>query len=254
MQAGIELGIVGRPQTIPLKQAAAAIGQSRLMRAYKDALRKHGMTAAQVLLTRDDLANRRRYLNARNALYALLAWKVVPIINENDTVATEEIRYGDNDRLAARVAQLVMADALILLSDVDGFYTADPVTDPGADLASLVFSFNGEIVQTIRPEGRTYANDNLLLDLSGSRPPVSGRYTLALQATNVNGQSRSRSIPLSVDLEPPTITAVSPADGATLFADGPTMPLEFEVSATDDVGIASVSVIGDRAQGLGTDR
>ena len=121
------------------------------------------------------------------------------------------------------------------------------VKDPGADLASLVFSFNGEIVQTIRPEGRTYANDNLLLDLSGSRPPVSGRYTLALQATNVNGQSRSRSIPLSVDLEPPTITAVSPADGATLFADGPTMPLEFEVSATDDVGIASVSVIGDRA-------
>jgi len=107
-------------------QAAAAAGQVQLVHAYQDALGVNGISAAQVLLTPEDTENRRRFLNARGTLLKLLEHSVVPIINENDTVATEEIRYGDNDRLAARVAQLVMADALILLSDVDGLYTADP--------------------------------------------------------------------------------------------------------------------------------
>jgi len=107
-------------------QAAAAAGQVQLVHAYQDALGVNGISAAQVLLTPEDTENRRRFLNARGTLQKLLEHSVVPIINENDTVATEEIRYGDNDRLAARVAQLVMADALILLSDVDGLYTADP--------------------------------------------------------------------------------------------------------------------------------
>jgi glutamate 5-kinase len=107
-------------------QAAAAAGQVQLVHAYQEALGVNGISAAQVLLTPEDTENRRRFLNARGTLLKLLEHSVVPIINENDTVATEEIRYGDNDRLAARVAQLVMADALILLSDVDGLYTADP--------------------------------------------------------------------------------------------------------------------------------
>ena len=107
-------------------QAAAAAGQVQLVHAYQEALRVQGIAAAQVLLTPEDTENRRRFLNARGTLAKLLEHRVVPIINENDTVATEEIRYGDNDRLAARVAQLVMADALVLLSDVDGLYTADP--------------------------------------------------------------------------------------------------------------------------------
>jgi glutamate 5-kinase len=107
-------------------QAAAAAGQVQLVHAYQEALGLHGITAAQILLTPEDTENRRRFLNARGTLAKLLEHRVVPVINENDTVATEEIRYGDNDRLAARVAQLVMADALILLSDVDGLYTADP--------------------------------------------------------------------------------------------------------------------------------
>jgi len=113
-------------------QAAAAAGQVQLVHAYQEMLGRHDIIAAQILLTPEDTENRRRFLNARGTLARLLERSVVPIINENDTVATEEIRYGDNDRLAARVAQLVMADALVLLSDVDGFYTADPGDDPDA--------------------------------------------------------------------------------------------------------------------------
>ncbi len=107
-------------------QAAAATGQVRLVNAYQEALSRHGITVAQILLTPDDTEIRRRFLNARGTLEKLLEHEVIPVINENDTVATDELRYGDNDRLAARVAQLVMADGLVLLSDIDGFYTADP--------------------------------------------------------------------------------------------------------------------------------
>ena len=107
-------------------QAAAAAGQVQLVHAWQEALGVHDIVAAQILLTPEDTENRRRFLNARGTLQKLIERQVIPVVNENDTVATEEIRYGDNDRLAARVAQLVMADALILLSDVDGLYTADP--------------------------------------------------------------------------------------------------------------------------------
>lgn len=120
------------------KQAAAAVGQSLLMHAWEEALAPHGLMAGQVLLTRDDTERRRRWLNGRATLEALLAHGVIPVVNENDTVATEEIRYGDNDRLAARAAQLGRADLLILLSDVDGLYTADPRRDPNARHLPLI--------------------------------------------------------------------------------------------------------------------
>ena len=120
------LGINPRRSRLEELQAAAAAGQVQLVHAYQEALAEHDIVAAQVLLTLDDTENRRRFLNAKGTLNRLLEHRVVPVINENDTVATEEIRYGDNDRLAARVAQMVMADGLVLLSDVDGFYTADP--------------------------------------------------------------------------------------------------------------------------------
>ena len=126
------LGLRKRALTLPEKQAAAAAGQSALMRAWETALEPHGAACAQVLLTRDDTEVRRRWLNARATVETLLSLGVVPVVNENDTVVTEEIRYGDNDRLAARVAQLVGADVLVLLSDVDGLYTADPRKDPAA--------------------------------------------------------------------------------------------------------------------------
>jgi glutamate 5-kinase len=121
-----------RPLTLPEKQAAAAAGQSALMRAWEEALEPHGLAAAQILLTRDDTEVRRRWLNARATVETLLQLGLVPVINENDTVVTEEIRYGDNDRLAARAAQMIGADVLVLLSDVDGLYTADPRSDPDA--------------------------------------------------------------------------------------------------------------------------
>jgi len=140
-----DLGIVGRPRTIPLKQAAAAIGQSRLMRTYKEAFRSHGVTVAQVLLTRDDLANRRRYLNARNTLMTLLEYGIVPVINENDTVVVDEIRFGDNDNLSAMVTNLVEANLLVILSDVDGLYDRDPKNDPQARLLPVVERITEEI-------------------------------------------------------------------------------------------------------------
>ena len=140
------LGINKQRARLEELQAAAAAGQVQLVHAYQEALRRHEIAAAQVLLTPEDTENRRRFLNARRTLGKLLERSVIPIINENDTVATIEIRYGDNDRLAARIAQLVMADALILLSDVDGFYTADPGSSVDAEHIPVVSSINSEIL------------------------------------------------------------------------------------------------------------
>jgi glutamate 5-kinase len=140
------LGMNKRRAKLEDLQAAAAAGQVQLAHAYSEALSEHEITTAQVLLTPEDTENRKRFLNARGTLGRLIERRVVPVINENDTVATEEIRYGDNDRLAARVAQLVMADALILLSDVDGFYTADPATDSSATLIAEVGSITDEMM------------------------------------------------------------------------------------------------------------
>jgi glutamate 5-kinase len=127
-----------RPRTIPEKQAAAAVGQSYLMAAWEQAFRRHGLQVAQVLLTGGDLADRRRFINAQNTLAALLEYRVVPVINENDTVAVDEIRVGDNDTLSATVAVLVGADLLVILSDIDGLYTGDPRNDPKAVLIPTV--------------------------------------------------------------------------------------------------------------------
>ncbi|WP_332765815.1 glutamate 5-kinase [Phenylobacterium sp.] len=139
------LSISRKALTLPEKQACAAAGQSALMRAWEEALEPHGLAAAQVLLTRDDTEVRRRWLNAHATLSTLLALGCVPVINENDTVVTEEIRYGDNDRLAARVAQMIGADVLVLLSDIDGLYTADPRHDPDARHLPRVSHLTAEI-------------------------------------------------------------------------------------------------------------
>ncbi|WP_165184148.1 glutamate 5-kinase [Caulobacter soli] len=140
------LGLTGaKSLTLPEKQAAAAAGQSVLMRAWEEALEPHGVGAAQILLTRDDTEVRRRWLNARATAETLIALNVIPVVNENDTVVTEEIRYGDNDRLAARVAQMVGADLLVLLSDIDGLYTADPRRDPTATHIERVSEITPEI-------------------------------------------------------------------------------------------------------------
>jgi glutamate 5-kinase len=141
-------GILKLPFTelaLEQSQACASVGQIRLARAYQEALEPHGITTAQVLLTLDDSADRRRYLNSRATLEALLALGAVPIVNENDTIATDEIRYGDNDRLAAQIAVTVGADQLVLLSDIDGLYTANPNTDPTAVHIAQVSNITTEI-------------------------------------------------------------------------------------------------------------
>lgn len=139
MAAGREaLGYPQLPKDVPAKQMLAAVGQPRLMALYEQLFGLYRVTVAQVLLTRGDLANRRRYLNARNTFAALLAQRVIPIVNENDTVATEEIRVGDNDNLSALVSNVVDADTLVLLTDQPGLFTADPRRDPSAQLVTEV--------------------------------------------------------------------------------------------------------------------
>jgi glutamate 5-kinase len=137
--------------TLEQSQAAAAVGQIRLARAYEEVLAPHGITTAQVLVTLEDTEDRRRYLNSRATMETLLGLGVVPIVNENDTVATDEIRFGDNDRLAAQIAVTVGADQLVLLSDVDGFYSANPKEDPSAQRFDLV--------ELITPELEAMAGD-----------------------------------------------------------------------------------------------
>jgi glutamate 5-kinase len=125
-------------KTIPQKQAAASVGQTRLMVAYQEAFSSHNVKVGQMLLTKDDLTHRDRYLNARNTLMTLLSWGVIPIINENDTVVVDEIKLGDNDNLSALVAALAEADLLLLLTDMEGFMDCDPRTNPDACLIPLV--------------------------------------------------------------------------------------------------------------------
>ena len=145
------LGLGDGALTLEQSQAAAAVGQIRLARAYEEVLAPHGITTGQVLVTLEDTEDRRRYLNSRATMETLLGLGVVPIVNENDTVATDEIRFGDNDRLAAQIAVTVGADQLILLSDVDGFYSANPKEDPGA--------VRFDLVQKITPEIEAMAGD-----------------------------------------------------------------------------------------------
>ncbi len=141
------LNMKQRPRTIPAKQAAAAIGQITLMALYEECFSRHAIRVAQILLTHDDLANRRRYLNAKHTLLTLIESGVVPIVNENDTVAVEEIQFGDNDNLSAQVAVLVEADLLIILSDVAGLYETDPRLDRHAKHIALVERFDDQLMR-----------------------------------------------------------------------------------------------------------
>ncbi len=146
--AGVRrLNLKGGAKTIPQKQAAASVGQSRLMAAYEEAFDRHNVRVGQMLLTKDDLTHRRRYLNARNTLTTLMSLGVVPIINENDTVVVDEIKFGDNDNLSALVATLADADLLLTLTDMEGFMDCDPRTNPDACLISLVEDLTPEVKQ-----------------------------------------------------------------------------------------------------------
>ena len=164
-----ELGLGDRPRTIPQKQAAAAIGQSRLMREYEEAFAQHKIKVAQLLLTRDDLASRHRFLNARATIDTLLEYGIVPIINENDTVVVDEIKFGDNDNLSALVTNLVEAQLLVILTDTDGFYTADPRTDPEAKLIHLVQSITKEVERAAGGSGSSVGTGGMATKVAAAR-------------------------------------------------------------------------------------
>lgn len=163
------LGLVGRALKLEEKQAAAATGQIRLAHAYLEALAHHGISVAQILLTPDDTEERHRHLNARATLEQLLALGAVPVINENDTVATAEIRFGDNDRLAARVAQMISADTLVLLSDIDGLYTADPRRNHAARHLPEIHAITAETEAMAGQAPPGYSSGGMVTKLAAAR-------------------------------------------------------------------------------------
>jgi glutamate 5-kinase len=163
------LGLRGRVLRLEEQQAAAATGQIRLAHAYQEALARHGITVAQILLTPDDTEERRRHLNARATFAQLLALGAVPVVNENDTIATTEIRFGDNDRLAARVAQMTSADMLVLLSDIDGLYTADPRADAAARHIPLVREIAPDIEAMAGAAPPGYSSGGMVTKLAAAR-------------------------------------------------------------------------------------
>jgi len=164
-----DLGLLDRPRTIPQKQAAAAIGQTRLMRAYEDAFARHGLRTAQILITRFDLSDRTRFLNARATLETLLECGAVPVINENDTVAVDEIKFGDNDNLSALVTNLADAHLLVILTDIDGFYSADPRQNPDARLVPLVRTVTRDIERAAGGSGTSVGTGGMATKLAAAK-------------------------------------------------------------------------------------
>ncbi|MHA6261832.1 glutamate 5-kinase [Arenibacterium sp. CAU 1754] len=174
------LGLGRAELALEQSQAAAAVGQIRLARAYEEALAPHEIVTGQVLVTLEDSADRRRYLNSRATLETLLGLGVVPIVNENDTVATDEIRYGDNDRLAAQVAVTVGADLLILLSDVDGFYSANPALDPDARRFDVIDAITPEIEAMAGDAGSGLSKGGMKTKLMAAKVAVAAGCSMAI--------------------------------------------------------------------------
>ncbi|WP_456388163.1 glutamate 5-kinase [Profundibacter sp.] len=174
------LGLPGHDLALEQSQAAAAVGQIRLARAYEEALTPHGITTAQVLVTLEDSTDRRRYLNTRATLEQLLNLGVVPIVNENDTIATDEIRYGDNDRLAAQVAVTVGADQLILLSDVDGFYSANPGQDSNATRYEQINQITPEIEAMAGDAGSGLSKGGMKTKLMAAKAAMAAGCAMAI--------------------------------------------------------------------------
>jgi len=183
--AGMEkLGLKERPRSMPLKQAAAAAGQSQLMWLYEKTFKKHRIPVAQILLTGDDLADRKRFLNSRNTFFTLFDHHVIPIVNENDTVSFDEIKFGDNDHLSALVTNLIDAQLLIILTDVDGLFTADPRIDPQAELLSEVNEISNEIEKNSLGSGTREGTGGMRTKIQAAKKVAAyGVQTLLLNGT-----------------------------------------------------------------------
>ncbi|SFR49883.1 glutamate 5-kinase [Litoreibacter janthinus] len=181
------LGLGSGPLPLEQSQAAAAVGQIRLARAYEEALAPHEVTTAQVLVTLEDSRDRRRYLNSRATLEQLLSMGVVPIVNENDTIATDEIRYGDNDRLAAQVAVTVGADLVVLLSDVDGLYTANPNENPSAERLEVIKEITPEIEAMAGDAGSGLSKGGMKTKVMAAKTAMAGGAALVIMEGSVTG-------------------------------------------------------------------
>ena len=175
------------PLALEQSQAAAAVGQISLAHAYQELFRVRKLTAAQILLTLSDTEERRRYLNARQTMETLLAYKVIPVVNENDTVATSEIRYGDNDRLSARVASMMSADVLVLLSDIDGLYTAPPGSDPNARRLDEVRAITPEIEAMAGDAGTELSKGGMKTKVEAGRIALAAGAHMVIASGKVTG-------------------------------------------------------------------
>ena len=179
--AGMDrLGLKEKPKTIPEKQAAAAVGQGILMHTYEKIFGEYGQVVAQVLLTREDSVNRKRYANSRNTLLTLLDMGVIPIINENDAVAVDELKIGDNDTLSAMVASIVEADVLIILSDVDGVYTANPQTDPLATLINEITDITPDIEELAGGPGTTRGTGGMYTKIQAAKIAINSGVVMVI--------------------------------------------------------------------------
>jgi glutamate 5-kinase len=177
-----KLRLKEKPRDIIVKQAAAAVGQSSLMWAYEKCFTSHNKKVAQILLTRDDFADRKRYINSRNALLALLSFGIIPVVNENDTVATDEIRFGDNDHLAALVAGMIEAERLIILSDVDGLFTEDPRANAGAELIETVEDITPDLEKRAGKAGTAVGTGGMYSKVLAAKRAV--RHGIAVNIVN----------------------------------------------------------------------
>lgn len=174
------LGLKERPKTIPGKQAAAAVGQGILMHTYEKIFADYGQIVAQILLTKADAVDRKRYTNCRNTFMALLAQGVIPIVNENDVVAVDEIKIGDNDTLSAIVASIVDADVLIILSDIDGLYTSNPQTDPQAKLVAEVTDITVDIEKSAGGAGTSLGTGGMATKIQAAKIAVSSGISMLI--------------------------------------------------------------------------
>ena len=190
--AGMDrLGWKEKPKTIPAKQAAAAVGQGILMHTYEKLFAEYGQVVAQVLLTREDSVNRRRYANSRNTLLTLLDIGVIPIINENDAVSIDELKIGDNDTLSANVAAIVDADLLIILSDVDGVYSANPQTDPQARLLPEIAEVTPEVEAICGGAGTMRGTGGMLTKMAAARMAMNSGIVMVIASGGRDGVVQS---------------------------------------------------------------
>lgn len=175
-----KLGLKVRPKTMPEKQAAAAVGQGILIHMYEKFFCEYGKTIAQILLTKEDIVDEERYLNARNTFFMLLSQGVIPIVNENDAVVTDEIRVGDNDTLSAMVTNLIEADLLIILSDIDGLYDSNPRTNPNAKIIYNVAKITDEIKASAEGAGSSLGTGGMATKIKAAEIVVSGNASMII--------------------------------------------------------------------------